>query len=70
MKNYQRAQALADEKNVSVSTIWRWTAAGIIPQPLRPTKRTSLFDVEAVDQALARFGEDNAAHATEGLGAS
>lgn len=57
MKTNLRATALASRYDVSVSTIWRWTAAGIIPQPLRPTKRTSLFDVVACDEALAKQGE-------------
>jgi len=58
MKNYQRAKALADSIDVSVSTIWRYVAAGIIPQPIRPTKRTSLFDVDAVNEALAKASNE------------
>jgi predicted DNA-binding transcriptional regulator AlpA len=61
---YLRAKALADRQNVSISTIWRWTALSIIPQPIRPTKRTSLFDVEAVDAALAKLDEANAGNET------
>jgi predicted DNA-binding transcriptional regulator AlpA len=64
---YLRAKALADRQNVSISTIWRWTALGIIPQPIRPTKRTSLFAVEAVDAALARLENATAGDETEAV---
>jgi len=56
-KKFGKAKYLADRYSVNQSTIWRWVATGKIPQPFRPTKRTSLFDIAAVDAVLS--GESN-----------
>ncbi|MDA1136425.1 MAG: hypothetical protein O2916_09310 [Proteobacteria bacterium] len=58
MKKYIRAKSLAEALNISQCTIWRYAAAGIIPQPIRPTKRTSLFDVDATFEALEKINTD------------
>jgi len=55
MKNYQRAKGLAETLHVSQSTIWRWVSDGLLPQPFRPTKRTTLFDVDECQAALDKM---------------
>jgi len=54
---YVRAKQIAEEKSVSVASVWRWSASGILPTPIRPTKRTTLWNAEEVDEALAKLGE-------------
>jgi len=54
---YVRAKQIAEEKGVCIATVWRWAAAGILPAPIRPTKRTTLWNAEEVDEALAKLGE-------------
>jgi len=55
MKNYGKAKGLSKKLNVSESTIWRWVAQGKLPQPFRPTKRSSLFDMEECQKAIDKM---------------
>ena len=43
---------LACHLRVSKRTVWRWRAQGKLPQPLRPTRRTSLWRVADVRRFL------------------
>ncbi len=52
---YLRVQQLAARWNVSVPTVWRWTADGKIPLPVRlspGTTRWRLDEIEAYEQKL------------------
>jgi len=57
MKQYEhklvRVKELGAIIGVCQSTIWRWVKLGKLPQPIRPTKRTSLFDVAKCMEALS-----------------
>jgi len=55
MKNYCRANILAEKLNISESCVWRWVALGKLPQPFRPTKRSSLFDMEECQKAIDKM---------------
>jgi len=52
MKIYERANDITKRLSISNSTLWRWVAAGKIPEPYRPTKRCSLFDVVEIQNAI------------------
>jgi prophage regulatory protein len=49
-----RAKEIADAKSVSVSTVWRWVQAGILPKPVRLTQRTTVWNADEVDAALEK----------------
>jgi predicted DNA-binding transcriptional regulator AlpA len=36
----------------STRTVWRWTAQGLLPQPVRPSRRKSLWLASEVRQRL------------------
>jgi len=55
---YWRAEQIAERLGVSVSTIWRWAAAGKISKPKRLSKRVTVWDAEQVEaDILAMVGE-------------
>jgi prophage regulatory protein len=52
---YLRVQQLAQRWDVSVPTVWRWTADGKIPSPLKlspGTTRWRLDEIEAYEKSL------------------
>jgi len=50
MKNIYRAKDLAEFFKVSESSIWRWSANGTIPKPLKISRRVSVWDLyEVID---------------------
>jgi predicted DNA-binding transcriptional regulator AlpA len=51
-QTYLRAAELAAHLRVSKRTVFRWVKAGLLPQPLRPTCRLSLWPVAAVRRHL------------------
>jgi len=60
MKQYLRAEDIAEKLHVSVATIWRWVASGILPKPFKPTQRTTVFNSELVQAALDKMAKDQA----------
>ncbi len=46
------ASALALALSVSTRTVWRWARQGVLPPPVRLTRRSPRWDVEAVRQRL------------------
>lgn len=48
-----RIKELSERFNIPVSTIWALTRQGKFPQPLRPTKRLTLWKVEEVENWLS-----------------
>jgi len=52
---FMRAKQLGAMIGVSSSTIWKWRREGLIPDPIRPTAATSLFNVADVMAALAKL---------------
>jgi len=61
MKQYLRAEDIAEKLHVSVATIWRWVASGVLPKPFKPTQRTTVFDAEAVQASLDKLQAEQAA---------
>ena len=55
MKQYLRAEDIAKKLHVSVATVWRWSASGVLPKPFKPTQRTTVFDAEEVQAALDKL---------------
>jgi len=55
MRQYVSAKTIAKNLEKSEATVWRWVAKGILPQPIRPTQRTTRFDAEAVQTALDKM---------------
>jgi len=53
-----RAKELGSSIGVCQATIWRWVRQGKLPQPIRPTKRTSLFDVAKCREALEEMDSE------------
>lgn len=49
----RRAVVLAACGGISRVTLWRWIERGF-PRPIRPTLRTSLWDIAAVHEWLAK----------------
>jgi predicted DNA-binding transcriptional regulator AlpA len=60
---FLRARRLAQMLDVSIATIWRWTAAGRLPAPRRLGPNTVAWDIAEVEQAL-RAGDDNTPRAS------
>jgi len=56
MPNLVRAQELADILSVDRSTIWRWSAIGKIPKPLKIGSRVSLWDADKIIASLMLSG--------------
>ncbi len=52
-REFLRAAELAVHLRVSRRTVLRWVQLGILPAPVRPTARVSLWRVADVRQALA-----------------
>lgn len=48
MEGYIRAKALAPLLGVAVVTLWRWSAAGKIPKPVKIGERVTAWRVEEV----------------------
>lgn len=46
--SHVRAPVVAAILGVSVPTVWRWSAAGKLGQPTRPSKGTTAWNVGAV----------------------
>jgi predicted DNA-binding transcriptional regulator AlpA len=51
-REYLTASELACHLRVSKRTVFRWVKAGLLPEPLRPTCRKSLWRVAEVRQRL------------------
>ena len=49
-----RAAALAKTLSVSESTIWRWTTEGKFPKPIRLGTKTTVWDLDEVEDFIAK----------------
>jgi len=49
-----RAAALAKTLSVSESTIWRWTTEGKFPKPIRLGTKTTVWDLDEVENFIAK----------------
>lgn len=47
-EGYIRAKALAPLLGISVVTLWRWSAAGKMPKPVRLSERVTAWRAEDV----------------------
>ena len=54
---YVRAKQIAKDKDISVSTVWRWVQAGLLPKPIKLTNRTTVWRSEEVDAAIEKLAE-------------
>jgi predicted DNA-binding transcriptional regulator AlpA len=53
---YWRAEQIAENLGVSISTVWRWSASGKLPKPKKLSKRVTVWnaaDVQAAIEVLA-----------------
>jgi len=50
---YWRAEQIAERLGVSVSTVWRWAAAGKISKPKKLSKRVTVWDAATVEADIA-----------------
>ncbi|NWF37269.1 AlpA family phage regulatory protein [Mariprofundus sp. KV] len=57
MKHYLRADQIAESLSVSTSTVWRWVKVGKLPQPFRPTQRTTLWEASVVQKAVDQMSK-------------
>lgn len=57
---YVRAKQIAKDKDISVSTVWRWVQAGILPKPIKLTSRTTVWRAEDVDAAIEKLASEQA----------
>jgi predicted DNA-binding transcriptional regulator AlpA len=56
-KNYARAKKAAAHFQISVSSLWSWAKTrDNFPKPLRAGRRTTLFDIGAIDAYLKSEG--------------
>jgi len=53
---YNRAKQMASRLDVSVSTIWRWVAAGKLPKPIKLSSRVTVWRADEVDAAIEAMG--------------
>jgi predicted DNA-binding transcriptional regulator AlpA len=59
-QEYLTAAELACHLRISKRTLFRWVKGGILPQPIRPTCRRSLWNVAAVRQHLDAIARQRA----------
>jgi len=57
---YIRAKQIAEDKNISVSTVWRWVKQGVLPKPLKLTRRTTVWRADDVDAAIEKMASSGA----------
>jgi predicted DNA-binding transcriptional regulator AlpA len=56
-KNYARAKKAAAHFQISVSSLWSWAKTrDNFPKPLKAGRRTTLFDIGAIDAFLKSEG--------------
>lgn len=56
-KQYARAKKAAAHFQISVSSLWSWAKnRHNFPKPLRAGRRTTLFDIDAIDAFLKSEG--------------
>ena len=53
---YIKAQAVADLLNISRTQVYRLSAAGVLPPPIKLSTRTNVFNVGALRSSLKRGG--------------
>lgn len=52
---YLRAKAVAERLNISVSTVWKWSARNIIPAPTKLTQRVTVWKASDIDAFVERM---------------
>lgn len=58
-KRYLRAKAAAAYLCIGTSTLWEWTKQKEdFPQPIRPSRSVTLFDLDAIEAFLASKQEE------------
>jgi len=53
---YKRAKTIADDKDISVSTFWRWVRLGKLPAGKKISNRITVFNSDAMDAAFEKLG--------------
>ena len=53
---YASAATLARRYDTSIATVWRWAAAGLLPQPIKVGPNSTRWDIVACDAAIAQRG--------------
>lgn len=57
--NYLRAKAVAEKLDMSISSVWRLVAQGVLPKPTKLTPRTTLFSESDIDEAIDKIASVN-----------
>jgi predicted DNA-binding transcriptional regulator AlpA len=55
-RRYYRARDIAGPEGIlpiGISTFWRWVGEGLLPQPIRLGSRCSVWEVAAINEAIA-----------------
>jgi len=54
---YVRKAEIAKSLSIGTTTLVRWQDEGriVLPEPFRPTKAAALYEIEAVNQAIAEM---------------
>lgn len=56
-RRYGRDRRIAEILDVSRATVWRWARAGIIPAPIQISPGVTVWDLDAVERAIASRGQ-------------
>ena len=54
-KQFYRAATVARMLDVTKTTVWRWSAQGILPPAIKLGGGCTVFDAAAVDEVVARM---------------
>jgi prophage regulatory protein len=54
---YLRVKSVAQQLDVSESTIWRFVQQGVLPKPIKLTARTTVWRADEIDAAIEKLGE-------------
>jgi len=56
---YKRATTIAADKDISVSTFWRWVKAGKMPKGKRIAPNITVFNSDEVEAAFEAMGSES-----------
>ena len=60
MNQYIRVKKVAEAIGISQSSVWRWVQAGILPKPIKLSKRTTVWRADEVDAAIEKLAAEQA----------
>jgi len=63
MKQYLRAQQVADHLGISKSSVWRWASENRLPKPIKLAGRTTVWDAADVQETVEKLAKAQALRA-------